>query len=351
MHIIFVTAGMAGGGSERVIAALSEQFIQWNHQVTVLMTASDEVAYKLNDKVEIFCLGTRTGSHFSKRIKRITTLRKYFKSHKDSLVISFGTETNMFSILAAFGLKQRLILSERNDPNKCSFIKFRNLIYFWGKAFVFQTEDAEKCFSTKIQKRSIVIPNPILQVPEPFVGKREKSIVAVGRLTEQKNHTLLLNAFAKFVQEEYEYKLIIYGKGELEEELKALADKLGIHDKVIFAGFREHVLDEIKAGGMYVLSSDYEGISNSLMEAMALGLPVIATDCPIGGSRLCIKNEENGLLIPMQNEEMMYQAMKMLAMDREFAERISHNAVKIRERFSVDKIARMWLDFGEKCEK
>lgn len=347
MHIIFVTACMAGGGSERVIAALSEQFIQWNHKVTVLMTAGDEVAYKLNDKVEVFCIGTRTGNHFSKRIKRIMTLRKYFKSHKDSLVISFGTETNMFSILAAFGLKQRLILSERNDPNKCSFISLRNFIYFWGKAFAFQTEDAVRCFSTGIQKRSVVIPNPILQMPEPYVGKREKSIVAVGRLAAQKNHALLLHAFAKFAQEEPEYKLIIYGKGELEEELKALADKLGIYDKVIFAGFREDVLDEIKSSGMYVSSSDYEGISNSLMEAMALGLPVIATDCPIGGSRLCIENEINGLLIPMQNKETLCQAMKRIVSDQEFAAQISCNAVQVRERFSVDKIARAWLDFGE----
>lgn len=346
MHIIFVTAGMAGGGSERVIAELSGQFIQWGHQVSILMTAGEEVAYQLNDKTEVLSIGSRTGRRLSKRIGRMVTLRKYFRKNRESLVISFGTETNLFSILAAFGLKLRLILSERNDPNKCDFARFRNFIYFWGRAFAFQTDDAVKCFSARIQQRSIVIPNPVMHVPEPFSGEREKSIVAVGRLTAQKNHALLLHAFAEFVQEEPEYRLIIYGKGELEEELKILAKELKIDNKVLFAGFREHVLDELGKSGMYVLSSDYEGISNSLMEAMALGLPVIATDCPIGGSGLCIKDGVNGLLVPMRDKERLCQAMKRIASDRKFAAQISHNAIQIRERFSVGKIARMWLDFG-----
>lgn len=347
MHIVFVTASMAGGGSERVIAALSGQFVQMGHAVTILMTAGEEIAYKLNNKVEVFCIGTGTGHRLGKRIGRITALRKYFKKNRTSLIISFGTETNLFSILAAFGLKQRLILSERNDPDKCDFIKLRDFIYFFGKAFAFQTEDALNCFPERIRKRSTVIPNPVMPLPEPYEGERNKNIAAVGRLTAQKNHALLLNSFAQFAKEEPEYKLVIYGKGELEEELKSLANKLGIYDKVVFAGFKENVIDEIKDCGMYVLSSDYEGISNSLMEAMAMGLPVVATDCPAGGARLCIENEVNGILVPMKDKEKLYRAMKKIVKEPEFASTISRNAVLIREKFSVNKIAQMWLDFGE----
>lgn len=347
MQIVFVTACMAGGGSERVIAALSERFVQMGHAVTILMTAGEEIAYQLNDKVEVFCVGTDTGHRLGKRIERIMTLRKYFKKHRNGLIISFGTETNLFSILAAFGLRSRLVLSERNDPRKCSFAKLRDCVYFFGRAFAFQTEDALNCFSERIRKRSTVIPNPVMKLPKPFEGERKKSIVAVGRLTAQKNHSLLLSSFAMFCKEISGYRLIIYGKGELEEELKSLARNLGIYDKVVFAGFKENVIDEIKNCGMYVLSSDYEGIPNSLMEAMAMGLPVVATDCPAGGSRLCIENEINGLLVPMQNKEGLYRAMKRIVTEPEFAATISHNAVLIREKFSVNKIAKMWLDFGE----
>lgn len=348
MHIIFVTASMAGGGSERVIAALSEQFIRWEHSVTILMTASDEIAYSLNEGIQVMSLGVRTGGSICKRIGRITALRKYFKMHKNSLVISFGTETNLFSVMAAFGLKQRMILSERNDPNQCTFVRLRNFIYYFGKAFVFQTEDAAKCFSPRVQRRGCVIPNPVLQMlPEPFTGDREKTVVAVGRLTAQKNHVLLLRAFSDFVQTEPEYRLILYGKGELEEELREVAKELGICDNVIFAGFKNPVLEYINRSGMYVLSSDYEGISNSLVEAMAIGLPVISTDCPIGGSRLCIEDGENGLLVPMNDKDKLCEAMLKVASDWEFAEKLSHNATQIRRRFAVEKIARMWLDFGE----
>lgn len=348
MHIIFVTASMAGGGSERVIAALSEQFIQWEHSVTILMTASDEVAYSLNKNIQVMPLGARTEGSIRKRIGRIAALRKYFKTYKNSLVVSFGTETNLFCVIAAWGLKQRMILSERNDPNQCTYARFRNFLYHFGRAFVFQTEDAAKCFSVRVQKRGRVIPNPVFrQLPEPFMGEREKTVVAVGRLTAQKNHVLLLQAFSDFVQTEPDYRLILYGKGELDEELKEVAEKLGISDKVIFAGFKDPVLEYINRSGMYVLSSDYEGISNSLAEAMAIGLPVIATDCPIGGSKLCIEDGENGLLVPMKDRQKLCEAMHKIASDRELAGKLSRNALRIREKFAVEKIAGMWLDFGE----
>lgn len=348
MHIIFITASMEGGGSERVIAALSEQFIQWKHSVTILMTASSEVAYPLNEAIEVISLGSRTGGKIGKRIGRIAALRKYLGMHKNSLVISFGTETNLFSVIAALGLKLQLILSERNDPNQCTFSALRNFVYYFGRAFVFQTEDAAKCFSSRVRKRGRVIPNPIFQqLPDPFTGDREKTVVAVGRLTRQKNHELLLHAFSDFSRIEPEYRLILYGKGELEQELRILAKELGISDKVVFAGFKSSVLESINHSGMYVLSSDYEGISNSLVEAMALGIPVISTDCPIGGSRLCIEDGESGLLVPMKDKEKLCEAMLKIASDKEFSRKLSRNAVSIREKFAVEKIARMWLDFGE----
>lgn len=200
-----------------------------------------------------------------------------------------------------------------------------------------------KSFPTGIRKKSVVIPNPLEPKEEPYAGAREKRIVAVGRLNAQKNHKLLLCAFAAFAKEHSGYVLELYGQGEQEAELRALAGKLEIDGSVIFKGFSAHVLSDIRTASMYVLSSDYEGISNSMLEAMALGLPVIATDCPIGGSRMYIRDGVNGLLVPVGDAGALAGAMGKLADDPAIGERLGAEAVKLREELAVSKIADRFL--------
>ena len=95
---------------------------------------------------------------------------------------------------------------------------------------------------------------------------------------------------------------------------------------------------------MFVSSSDFEGMSNSMLEAMALGLPCVCTDCPAGGARAVIKDGENGLLTPVGDSHALYLAMKKVAENPELAAKLSKNSVKIREEQSVDKIIKKWME-------
>lgn len=349
MRIIFIIADMPGGGSERVLANLADEFVERGIEVKLMMTAGEQVAYPLNKKIEVMSLGAQSGGSILKRIKRIVKMRQIFCDNADSYFISFGTETNLFSIIASGFLPNRLIISERNDPNQCEFPKLRDLLYRFSDFFVFQTEDARDCFSGAIRQRSAVIPNPLnKELPEVFKGERRKVVAAVGRLTAQKNHALLLRAFEEFQRDFPEYQLWIYGIGELLNALKEQAETLGIEDKVRFMGFMPDVLEQIRDCSMYVLSSDYEGISNSLGEAMAVGIPVIATDCPIGGSRMCIENGKNGFLVPMQDSSTLAEVMKNLAGDKELSDALSVMASAVRDTYSVGRIADLWLEVLER---
>lgn len=346
MKICFIIPSMVGGGAERVTANLANRLDEMGHEVNILMTASDDVEYKLNDGISATQIGQRTHGSLWGRVQRILTLRRYFKNHKDTVYVSMPTDTNMFAILAAMFLPVNLIISERNDPNQYPHKRLRNFLYLFAKKMVFQTEDAKKCYSKKLQKAGRIIPNPICaENLVSFNGQRSKRFVVVGRLEPQKNHKLLLEAFADVAEKYGEYDLYLYGKGGLEQELKNLCEELGIADRVHFEGFCEDVHTAIADASAYILSSDYEGISNSLLEAMALGMPVISTDCPIGGSRMLIEDEKNGLLIPVGDKKALADAMKYIILHPEAAEEMGNAAAKVKEVYSIQAIADEWIEY------
>ena len=172
-----------------------------------------------------------------------------------------------------------------------------------------------------------------------------KVVVAVGRLDVQKNYPLLIRSFAKIIKEGIDAELHIYGKGPLLEELSEIASVEGLEDKVVFKGFRSNVWHDIEKASVYVLSSDYEGMPNALIEAMALGLPVISTNCPIGGPSELITSGENGILVPIGDEDLLAKAMVSILTNKDFAYRLGDSAVKVYEELSISSIAEKWTDF------
>ncbi len=346
MKIIFILPSMAGGGSERVVANLVNFYVNKGLEAAILMFASNEVTYELDSRVEVVQVGTKTNGNPLERIKRIKNMRKYFKQNEGCFIFSFNEMGAVFSVIAAMGIKHRLLVSERNDPRRIPFIQrvLRDWAYAKADCMVAQTEDVVRMFSKKVQSKSVVIPNPISgDIPERHIGERTKRIVNVARLEPQKNHELLMNAFSDFCVTHNDYTLDIYGKGSLLSSLKERALELQISDKVIFHGFSSDVKNEIRDASMFVLSSDYEGISNSMVESLAMGIPTISTDCPVGGSKTFIQNGANGLLVPVGDVVAMTEAMCRIADDNELAQKFSDNSISIRTTCSIDKIATDFL--------
>lgn len=351
--IIFVTVSMRGGGTERVISILANRMIAMGYEVTIVMIAEPTIEYKLDERIRTVCVSKATGGSLIGRVKRILNMRREFSQDKSAKIISMGTVANMFTLLASFGLKNLVTISERNDPNRLNHrpiksyeVWLRNVLYKRANKIVLQTPDVLDCFPDTIQKKCVVIPNPVpADMPMPRrTEEREKTILTAGRLTEQKNHKMLLEVFTEFSKQFPEYHLNIFGRGELEEKLNEKIRDLQMQDKISLRGFSDNLYEELGKGGIYVSTSDWEGISNSLLEALAMGIPTVATDCPMGGSRMCIEDGINGYLILVQDKKSLLQKLIKLASEDELCISFSENAIKVREEFSEVAITKQWLE-------
>lgn len=353
MKIIFCSGSMSKGGAERVIANLSNYLIE-NNEISIITSIKGNSYYKLKEKIKLYSLDEKKQERnfIKKNISRLRKMHYLMKTIKPDIIISFLPEPSYRVLfLKIFNRNLRVIVSVRNDPN----VEYKSLInrlimkllYPLADGFVFQTEEAQKYFSKKIQNKSVIIPNPINEefICEPYSEEREKTIVTVGRLEEQKNHKMLIDAFSKLPEQFNEYKLIIYGEGSLRRNLEEQVKNLNLVNRVLLPGQIDNVKEQIYKASLFVLSSDYEGMPNALMEAMALGIPCISTDCPCGGPKFLIKNEYNGLLCNINDDESLQFAIKKIIKDKELARNISERAQKRILDLAPDKINKYWKEY------
>lgn len=356
--ILFVIPSLGSGGAERVICTLANEMTARGYEARILMTSAMRLHYQLSEAVKLHsleCDSKYGGMNTLKRyISRIRDIRAELKKTDADVIVSFMSETNMDVCFAAMGLKIPVIVSERNDPaiDPASRAKqlLRRLAYCRAGGFVFQTPDAQAYFSQKIQKMSCIIFNPLTaQIPEPYRGDRDKRIVAVGRLNKQKNFPLLIDAYEEFAQSYPEYKLEIYGEGPQEEQLKAYLTGKNLQEQVFLKGFCKDVHDKIRTAAFFVMTSDFEGMPNALVEAMALGMPCISTDCRCGGPRQLIQDGENGLLVPVRDKKALVQAMVKLAADPQLAKPLGENAQSIKKQVDTQTVVNQWISYIGRC--
>ena len=173
----------------------------------------------------------------------------------------------------------------------------------------------------------------------------EKKVVSCGRLTRQKRFGLLVDAFHKICDQFPDYTLEIYGTGLGEEKLQAKIDSLGRQDRIRLMGRSHDVPNTIKNASLFVLPSDYEGLPNALMEAMALGLPVVSTDCAGGGARFLIDHGENGLLVPCDDVDALADAIKKCLADPVASKRRGEKAAEKAKAYSAENVVAQWEDY------
>lgn len=359
MRIVLFAMTMNKGGAEHVISTLCNFGIKKNHEMHIVTCIQGDSAYELDAKV-IKHDGFITFDEYKTRNK-LLTLPTLCNRYMDlmtqidpDIIISFLPEPCMITELCKKKVGKPIIGAERSNP----YFQYRSFVYRIlvetlyprSDGFVFQTEGAKAFFSKKLQEKSVVIGNPVsigsstIRVDE----NRKKEIVSVGRFVRQKNYPLLIKAFRLVLEKQPDYVLKIYGKVDEALGIRELCKELGISDRVYFMGQVDHVEEQIRDASVYVLSSISEGMPNALMEAMALGLPVVATDCPSGGPRQLITHGENGLLVRNDDEEALASGVLRILDDEKLAQKLSTNAKKITDEYSIDKICVQWMNYIEK---
>lgn len=350
MRIATVSYLHGAGGAERQILMLSNFLANKGHEVHLIVLNQYNTRYSIDDKVIQHDLSQLERGRF-RILQRWKALYKELNQIKPDVTVNFNFQSVYFEAVMPHKVCGKIVYSERGDPYDKEYSGIlgllRTLSFKRTDGFVFQSEGARDYFNNSVKKRSVVIHNPV-SIPidkYPIPAVREKKIVSVGRLHPQKNQKLLIEAFAKVHQSYPDYKLEIYGDGRLQDELNMRIESLGLRKCATIYPSRKDIWDCIFNATLFVLTSDYEGMPNVLMEAMALGVPCISTDCRPGGARTLIDDGENGYIVPLRDVEALSSKMIFLLQNDDILRKLSDNCRKIVIDHTPEVIFGQWEQF------
>lgn len=338
--------GKGWGGAHRVSVILANYLARKGYDVTIIVWCKSNVDYPIDDDVKVICLNL-DNIEGKNRIKACLKTRKILKGNRGAYVFVLISRMAVDVLIFSTFLGVKIIGSERTDPNsepkKRIYRLLRNIAFCFMYKTVYQTNDAKEYFPKMAQKRGKVIPNPLSpNLPNPFDGERKKQFVTFCRIDKQKNLPLMIDSFIEVHKKHPDFILKIYGNGIIENEIREYIEKNNAEKYVILNGFLKTIHNEILNSYGFISSSNYEGMSNSMLEALAIGLPCVCTDCPIGGAKMIIEDGVNGLLVPINNKKAMIDAINRLIENPEFANSLSKEAIKVREKLAQEKICKEW---------
>ena len=355
--ILFITNSMGFGGAEKMLTFVASSLSNRGHQCCIvnLNTIGDYINEKkqsVNDAIVVYTFKKQNGG-VNRHGFIVQEICKVAKNFKADILVGFTGFPGFYARMVGLKLHIPSIMSERGDPERTTpnSLKAKLLLAVinTSKGGVFQTDGAKAFYGKGLQKRGVVIPNPIFvngEIPVVDFETREKTVVSVGRLdNEQKRYDIMIKAFKIFSEKHPEYTLKLYGRGSDEELIKKWVKEATLDEKVRFMGVSAQPMQDIANDGMFLITSDYEGISNALLEAMAVGLPCVSTDHTPGGARLLIKDHENGLLAPVEDSEALAEAMCEYAENPKLALKCGNNAKDVLVRFAPNRIIDMWEEY------
>ena len=351
MNLFFVCGNLKAGGAERVVSILANKFQSLGHRISVITWYETDVFYKFDPNIRILQIPVASGKRgFAGQMK---WFRNHVKTEQPDVILSFLAPFNILTVFSLIGVKIPVLVAERNDPYFVSskhnwFWKvIRNVAYRMADGILVQTNMSKSHFPKYLQGNATVIFNPVT-FSEDRIGialktVKRKEIVSVTRLHEQKNVQMLIRSFVDVHKLHPEYKLTVYGEGKLREELESLIKELGLDGCVSLPGKKTNVHDLIIGAEIFAMASDFEGMSNSLIEAMCLGLPCISTK--VSGSTDLIQDHKNGILIDTRSQEQLTHALLELIKDPSKRELYGHEASKLYLMLNVDCISAQWLEY------
>lgn len=353
MKVLMIIHNLNFGGAERVFSFLANALANKGFEVHIYTYMGIDTVYPLSDKVK------RSSTDFSQRnrlhrfISPLLPVRRKIRELKPDLVISFLTNPNLYSVIGAFLAQIPVIISERGDPfsEDSTMNRIKKYFYSFADGIVFQTEAARSFYGKRIRAKSTVIPNPVQLTEHQTIdySMRKNEIAFVARFDiVQKRQDIMISAFRIVANEDPSIKLVFYGEGEDRHTIESMVLEARLSDRVVFLGSVEDVVDRLRFSKLCVLTSDYEGIPNSVIEALSAGVPVVSTDCSPGGARVLIREGIDGFIVPKGDVKKVAERILFLLRNPETARAFSQNATDILQRFSPQQIVSKWMTFIDK---
>lgn len=357
MKCIFVIPRMGGGGAERVLANQANTLAAGKNDITIMTIVGGESFYSIDKKVNYISANVKVNrnnkifliwSEVIGFLKSFFFFRRKIKELKPDFVFSQQRQADIICYFVKIsGIKFKHVCYEINDP----FVRTKNTKRILKK--IYKNSDLLICQSETVKNfyddvpNSQVIPNPINPdiIPKRIMPKQNR-IVAVGRLDKQKNFSMLLFAFSEVLKTIPDCVLDIYGEGPLRHSLETQIDFLGIQDKAFLRGAHSNVLELIKDATVFAMSSDYEGMPNALLEAMAIGLPVVSTDFKTGVARELIE-PGMGIVVPVNDKNAFTKALISVIEDKTYIQNAATISPPKMRKLHNDFVMKKWISAFE----
>lgn len=370
MKLCMMISSLSSGGAERVATTLANHWAEKGWEVAIITLAGTERDfYTVSPKVRRVPLNLAGESDNAlyglwNNLARVWALRRVLKCEKPDIALGFMPSCNVLCGLACMGTQIIPIGSEHIHPPMLPlgqpWESLRHLMYPRLAAVSALTDESAEWIRSRTHAARVpVMPNPIpYPIPdgEPAIDPGEikvrlggnQYLLAVGRLAHEKAFDRLLTAFNRVYTNHPDWRLIILGEGPLRDELGRYRDELGLSDSVAMPGAVGNVGAWYDASDAYAMTSRFEGFGNTLVEALAYGLPAVAVDCETG-PREILRHEVDGLLVPQDDADALTAALDRLMGNEDLRARFADRAVEARERFAVERIAGYWEQLFEEC--